>query len=633
MAVKKDFSISDLVWAKMKGFPFWPAKIVEPPTDKKSTPKKARHYVFFFGSLNYAWIKDENIVRHSEEMLQSTSSKKKSTLLKLAIKQIIEEAPKQAKSLVKENEYPKKSPKVLTSGTEKKIAKVQRKKVKKEIQEVRKRILPKRRCTDKSEYERTSPPLKLTKRPTEDFSELNTPPNLNYKCIAVSRLLDENPSSGITSSEFQPFPTFETESQKEIEEAPKQAKSLVKENESPEVLTSSTEEKIAKVKTESQEVRKRVLPKQRCTDKSEYERTSPPLKLTKRPTEDFSELNTPPNLNYKCIAVSRPLDEYPSSGITSSEFQPFPTFDLHESNEAIKVENVTPSHKKIGFIGLGMMGQRLLKNLLTSNHKVTVWNRTPEKCEEFAKVGAELAHTPSDVVENSDIIFCCVSGPEASKSLVFGNCGILSGLEKSPPGSKSYVEMTTLDPTTSINIHEAITSKGGNYLEAAICGSRKPVEDGILLILCAGDKNVFVSCDSCFFTLSKNVYYLGAYVCFASQMNLILSTRVVESPAALLEALDLVERCNLSEASFFEIMEPICSPLLIEKGEAILSRIFKTNTALKYQQRDIISALTFYIDRGHPMSVTTAANEVFERAKLRNYSDRDVSAVYMGTEY
>ncbi|XP_055930133.1 cytokine-like nuclear factor N-PAC [Argiope bruennichi] len=564
MAAKKDWNIGDLVWAKMKGFPFWPAKIVEPPTDRKSSPKKSRHYVFFFGSLNYAWIHDENIVRHSEEMLPSTSSKKKSTLLKLAIKQIIEESPKQAKSLVKENKYTEKSSEVLTSRTEKEIAKVQRKKVKTERQE-----------------------------------------------------------------QF-------------IEEAPTQAKSLVKENESPEVLTSGIEKKMAKVqrkkvKTESQEVCKRILPKRHCKDKSEYERTSPPQKLTKSLTEDFSELinNTSPNLSYKHTAVIRPLDEYPSSGITSSEFQPFPTFDLHEPNEAIKAKNVIPSHKKIGFIGLGMMGQRLVKNLLTSNHKVTVWNRTPEKCVEFAKVGAELAQTPSDVVESCDIIFCCVSGPEASKSVVFGKCGILSGLEKSPPGSKRYVEMTTLDPTTSINIGEAINIAGGRYLEAPFSGSRESVEDGSLLILCAGEKKVFYSSYSCLATFSKNIYNLGNDVGTASKMNLILSTFLGVSYVALAEAMALVEHCNLSQVDFVAIMRlrQICSPLLKEKGEAIISRNFKTNNSLKYQERDITLALTLDNDCGQPISVTTAANEVFQRAKLRNYSDHDVSAVYMGTKY
>ncbi|KAF8791062.1 putative oxidoreductase GLYR1 like protein [Argiope bruennichi] len=534
MAAKKDFNIGDLVWAKMKCFPFWPAKIVEPPTDKKSTPKKARHYVFFFGSKNYAWIQDENIVHHSEEMLQSTSSRKKSTLLKLAIKQITEDAPKQTKLLVKQKKSPEKSPEASTSGTQNKIAKVQRKEGKTESQKVRKKVVPKRRAMDESEYERTSPPQKLSERPAEDFSDLinNTPPNLNYKRIAVIRPLEEH--------------------------------------------------------------------------------TPPPTTAAAPP--------------------------HTSSGITSRgyyELLPLPTFDLSAPSPTVVSRRVIPSDKEIGFIGLGMMGQRLVKNLLTCRHKVTVWNRTPEKCMPFTKIGAQLAQTPSDVVEKCDIIICCVSGPEASKSLVFGNCGILSGLDKSPPGSKSYVEMTTLDPTTSLDIAEAISRKGGRYLEAPFNGSRENAEDGNLLIMSAGDKEVFVSCESCFFTLAKNAYYLGDEVGTGSKMNLILRMFMGVSSAGLAESMALVQHCKLSQINFMEIIElgPVSSSLLLEKGQAIMSRCFQTNNTLKYQQRDITLALALDNGHGQPMSVTTAANEVFKRAKRQKYSDHDVSAVYMGVEY
>ncbi|XP_055946540.1 cytokine-like nuclear factor N-PAC isoform X1 [Argiope bruennichi] len=535
MVAKKDFDIGDLVWAKMKCFPFWPAKIAKPPTDaKSSTPKKAQHYVFFFGSENYAWIQDENIVYHSEEMLQS-ANKKKSTLLKLAIKQITEEAPKKAKSLVKEKESLKKSPEASTSGTEKKVAKVQRMKMKTESPKVRKKVAPKRRVMDESPNRR-SPPLQFSERPTEDYSQSinNAPPNVNHNRIAIIRPLDE------------------------------------------------------------QQHRPRPPPSSTTTHTSSA--------ITRR---DYFEL------------------------------QPGPTLDLSEPSEAIKAKNVRPSDKKIGFIGLGMMGQRLVKNLLTSNHKVTIWNRTPEKCVEFAKVGAVIAQTPGDVVEKCDIIFCCVSGPEASKSLVFGNCGILSGLERSSPGSKGYVEMTTMDPTTSIEIAEAITHKGGRYLEAPISGSRKMAEDGTLLILGAGDRELFTYCESCFFALSKNAYYLSCDVGSGSKMNLILSMLVGVSHAALAEAMALVERSGLSQTNFLEILElsPLNSPLLTDKGQAMLSRLFTTNSSLKYQQKDLNLALSLGNSVSQPMLITAAANELFKHAKLLRYSDHDVSAVYLGAKY
>ncbi|KAF8791059.1 cytokine-like nuclear factor N-PAC isoform X2 [Argiope bruennichi] len=529
MAAKKDFSIGDLVWAKMKCFPFWPAKIVEPPTNAKSTSRKARHYVFFFGSENYAWIQDKFIVHHSEEMLQCASSKKKSAHLIIAIEKMAEETPKQAKSLLKEKESPEKSPEASTSGTQNKIAKVQREEGKTESQKVRKKVVPKRRAMDESEYDRTSPPQKLSKRPTEDFSELiNKTPN---NPMAVIRQLDEHP-----------------------------------------------------------------LPP-----------TPPPP-----PIYTFSEITLRNNFDH----------------------QQDPTFDIDASNKALYAKEVQAMDKKIGFIGLGMMGKRFVKNLLDSRHKVTVWNRTPEKCVPFINIGAEFAQTPSDLVEKCDIIFCCVSGPEASKSVVFGSYGIVTGLEKSQPGSKCYVEMTTLDPTTSIDIGKAITYKGGRYLEAPFRGSRKTAEDGSLVILAAGDIYLFNTCSSCIHAMAKLGYFLGSEVGLASKMNLAVSSFIGVSSVALAEAMALVKCCNLSQAIFLDILgcSGMCSRLLMEKGEAIMSRFFETNISLNYQQRHMTLALSLDNDRG-PMSVTTAANEVFKRAKLRNYSDHDVSAVCMGTEY
>ncbi|GFV84497.1 oxidoreductase GLYR1 [Trichonephila clavipes] len=103
MVITKDFEIGDLVWAKMRCYPFWPAKVVSPPIVKEevlnstkgkqkkkySRPRKGQHYVFFFGSHDHAWILDEKIVPHSEEMLNKVSKKKYASYVK-AIEEIVE---------------------------------------------------------------------------------------------------------------------------------------------------------------------------------------------------------------------------------------------------------------------------------------------------------------------------------------------------------------------------------------------------------------------------------------------------------------------------------------------------------------------------------------------------------------
>lgn len=89
--------------------------------------------------------------------------------------------------------------------------------------------------------------------------------------------------------------------------------------------------------------------------------------------------------------------------------------------------------------------------------------------------------------------------------MVFGNCGVLS--EMGP--NKSYVEMTGVDAETSQDIAEAISGKGGRYLEAQMQGSKNEASEGTLVILAAGDKTLFDDCQSCFIAMSRNSFYLG----------------------------------------------------------------------------------------------------------------------------
>ena len=89
--------------------------------------------------------------------------------------------------------------------------------------------------------------------------------------------------------------------------------------------------------------------------------------------------------------------------------------------------------------------------------------------------------------------------------MVFGNCGVLT--EISP--EKGYVEMTGIDAETSQDIAEAITAKGGRYLEAQVQGSKTQAQEGTLVILAAGDRTLFDECQSCFEAMGKNSFYLG----------------------------------------------------------------------------------------------------------------------------
>lgn len=91
--------------------------------------------------------------------------------------------------------------------------------------------------------------------------------------------------------------------------------------------------------------------------------------------------------------------------------------DVSTITETLKSKNITASSSKFGFIGLGIMGSGIVKNLINSGHDVCVYNRTHDKTDKFEKAGAKVMLTPSDVIEHADITFSCVSDPEALQNV------------------------------------------------------------------------------------------------------------------------------------------------------------------------------------------------------------------------
>lgn len=95
--------------------------------------------------------------------------------------------------------------------------------------------------------------------------------------------------------------------------------------------------------------------------------------------------------------------------------------DLMAISDTLRMKNIKPSKLKFGFLGLGIMGGGIVKNLVNSGHSVVVWNRTKSKCGRFVDAGADEALTPSDVMERADITFSCVSDPNALKEVRYMN--------------------------------------------------------------------------------------------------------------------------------------------------------------------------------------------------------------------
>uniref|UniRef100_G3VVV9 Cytokine-like nuclear factor N-PAC n=1 Tax=Sarcophilus harrisii TaxID=9305 RepID=G3VVV9_SARHA len=253
--------------------------------------------------------------------------------------------------------------------------------------------------------------------------------------------------------------------------------------------------------------------------------------------------------------------------------------------------SITPTDKKIGFLGLGLMGSGIVSNLLKMGHTVTVWNRTAEKCDLFIQEGARLGRTPAEVVSTCDITFACVSDPKAAK--------------------------------------DVIVSRGGRFLEAPVSGNQQLSNDGMLVILAAGDRGLYEDCSSCFQAMGKTSFFLGE-VGNAAKMMLIVNMVQGSFMATIAEGLTLAQVTGQSQQTLLDILNQgqLASIFLDQKCQNILQGNFKPDFYLKYIQKDLRLAIALGDSVNHPTPMAAAANEVYKRAKALDQSDNDMSAVY-----
>lgn len=280
---------------------------------------------------------------------------------------------------------------------------------------------------------------------------------------------------------------------------------------------------------------------------------------------------------------------------------------------------------EVGFLGLGIMGKAMALNLLRNGFRVMVWNRTRSKCEGLAEHGACIGENPAAVVSMSKYTIAMLSDPSAALSVVFGKDGVLEQI----CDGKGYIDMSTVDADTSSKISEEITKKGGRFLEAPVSGSKKPAEDGQLIILAAGEKALYDEVIPFFDALGKKSFFLGP-VGNGAKMKLVVNMVMGSMMKALSEGLSLAGSSGLNQQTLLDVMDlgAIGNPMFRQKGPAMIQSNYPTAFPLKHQQKDIRLALALGDENAVSMPVAAAVNEDFKRARSLGLGDLDFSAVH-----
>jgi 3-hydroxyisobutyrate dehydrogenase-like beta-hydroxyacid dehydrogenase len=280
--------------------------------------------------------------------------------------------------------------------------------------------------------------------------------------------------------------------------------------------------------------------------------------------------------------------------------------------------------KKYGFLGMGIMGQAMAANLLKAGLEVSVWNRTVEKCEPLIKLGAHHGASPAEVAANCDITFAMISDPAAARELCFGTQGVLEGIT---PG-KGYIDVSTVDPQTSVEIGLAISKKGARFLEAPVSGSKKPAEDGVLVFLCAGDNSLYNEAMPALEVMGKKTFYFGE-VAKGAQMKLVINMIMGTMMTAFGEGLSLGEKAGLNMSDIITVLDQgvIANQMFRLKGPMMAEGNFSTAFPLKHMQKDMRLALLMGDENGQSLFTAGAANASYIKARNKGCEDDDFSAV------
>ena len=239
--------------------------------------------------------------------------------------------------------------------------------------------------------------------------------------------------------------------------------------------------------------------------------------------------------------------------------------------------------KTISYLGLGTMGAGMASNLLKAGYKLTVWNRSAEKCKPFARKGARLAESPADAIRDADLVIYMLSNDQAVEEVVFGANGILSGIKE----GQIAMDMSTVLPATSLREQQAYSKRGVDFLDAPVFGSKNESANAELWIMAAGKKDTFEKVKSVLQHLGQTIHYFGKNG-NATAMKLVGNLIVALELEALSEGLVLARKAGLDLTTVMEVVKvaDFRSPLLVSNGQNILKRDFSTSFALKLMLKD-----------------------------------------------
>jgi 2-hydroxy-3-oxopropionate reductase len=280
--------------------------------------------------------------------------------------------------------------------------------------------------------------------------------------------------------------------------------------------------------------------------------------------------------------------------------------------------------KKIGFIGLGIMGKPMAKNLLKAGYSIVAYDLNKDAVEDVVKAGALGASSSKEAAGKAEVIITMLPDSPDVKEVILGKDGVLEGIK---PGS-IVIDMSSINPLVSQEIEKELRKKGVEMLDAPVSGGETGAIQGTLAIMVGGKEKVFNESVEIFKAVGKNIVHVGKIgACgFVKLVNQII---VAVNIAAVGEAFTLGTKAGLDPQVIYQAIRGglAGSSVLETKAPMMFARNFKPGFKIRLHHKDLQNALSTAKDLGVPLPLSSFVQQIILSLMTEGRGEEDHSAL------
>jgi len=278
----------------------------------------------------------------------------------------------------------------------------------------------------------------------------------------------------------------------------------------------------------------------------------------------------------------------------------------------------------VGIIGLGMLGNAVALHLLDSGFEVTVYNRTKEKTSQVENKGGNVATSPKEVAEKSELVIIVVKDANAVKQIAFEENGIIQGKHE----KLIVADMSTIDPVESKNISIKFLENNIQKLDIPVMGGPNVAITGELVMMVSGDKESFNYCKKVWDTIANRVFFLGESG-VAHSVKLAMNLQITMLALALSEGITLVKKSGVDPKIFLEILNSTYfkTGMSEKKAYKMIEGKYDATFTLANLKKDISTMTNTAKALGIELPMITKAEEIYENAISEGLGEMDYTGI------